>query len=70
MIPYKHGPKKKFPPKNGSRTVFSASDRMKNNMNYTEFGEEFFYSHEDPNGMYTGFPADRNEIPTQDADDL
>lgn len=24
----------------------------------------------DPNGMYTGVPADPNEVPVQDADDL
>lgn len=27
-------------------------------------------SHTDPNGSYTGKPLDKNEIPTQDADDL
>ncbi len=68
-MPYKRGPKKKFPSKNGSGTVFSTSDK-KNFLNYTEFGEEFFCSNEDPNGMYTGFPVEKNEIPTQDADDL
>ena len=24
----------------------------------------------DPNGSYTGVPEDKNEVPTQDADDL
>lgn len=36
----------------------------------TEFGAELFYSDEDPNGMYTGVPKDKTEIPVQDADDL
>jgi len=27
-------------------------------------------SRTDPNGSYTGIPADRNETPVQDADDL
>ncbi|MBQ2916537.1 MAG: hypothetical protein IJE51_07075 [Clostridia bacterium] len=70
MIPYKNGPKKKLPNRKGTGTVFSTSDKKKNKVNFTEFGEEFFYSHEDPNGMYTGIPTDKNEVPTQDADDL
>ena len=70
MRPYKEGPKKKLPGKNSSGTVFSTAGKNKNKINFTEFGEEFFYSHEDPNGMYTGVPADKYEVPTQDQDDL
>ncbi len=70
MRPYKQGPKKKLPGKNGSETVFSTFENKKNSMNYTDFGEELFYSHEDPNGMYTGIPTDKYEVPTQDVDDL
>lgn len=33
-------------------------------------GEDMRYSDTDPNGMYTGVPADKGEQPVQDADDL
>ena len=71
MTPYKNGPKKKLPGKSNSCTAFSTSHKhTKKQTDLTEFGAELFYSHEDPNGMYTGFPADPNEVPTQDQDDL
>lgn len=70
MTPYKQGPNKKLPGKNVPGTVFSTSGKKKKQIDYTEFGEELFYSHEDPNGMYTGVPTDRHEVPVQDADDL
>ena len=71
MIPYKNGPKKKLPGNKASGTVFSTSQKNKRKKtDLTEFGSELFYSHEDPNGMYTGVPADPNEVPLQDQDDL
>lgn len=71
MTPYKDGPKKKLPGKNSSGTVFSTSQKnRKKKVDLTEFGSELFYSHEDPNGMYTGYPHDPNEVPVQDQDDL
>ena len=71
MKSYKNGPKKKLPGKNTSETIFSTSGRKNGRKNdLTEFGSELFYSHEDPNGMYTGYPKDPNEVPVQDQDDL
>ncbi|MBQ4116098.1 MAG: hypothetical protein IJD37_01840 [Clostridia bacterium] len=69
MTPYKQGPKKKLPGKFSTNTVFS-SHKKRRDVDLTEFGDELFYSNEDPNGMYTGIPKDRNEVPVQDADDL
>ena len=70
MIPYKHDPSKKLPGKAVPGTVFSTAYKAKKKIDCSEFGEEFFNSHEDPFGMYTGHPADKNDTPMQDADDL
>ena len=71
MTPYRNGQKKKLPGKKVSETIFSNSKKCnKKQAELCEFGAELFYSHEDPNGMYTGYPADPNEVPMQDQDDL
>lgn len=71
MTPYKNGPKKKLPGNKTPGTVFSTSKKCKKTQeDLSEFGAELFYSHEDPNGMYTGYPTDPNEVPMQDQDDL
>lgn len=41
------------------------TDKLIDKMTNSVAAEEF-----DPNGMYTGVPADPNEAPVQDADDL
>lgn len=70
MLPKKSIHSKKLPGKHFPKTVYSTSEKNKQISEFTEFGEEFFFSKEDPNGMYTGFPTDKYETPVQDADDL
>lgn len=47
--------------KRKNRITDEVLDKMTINLNAKKY---------DPNGMYTGVPADPHEVPVQDADDL
>ncbi|MCI8843577.1 MAG: hypothetical protein HFF08_05645 [Oscillospiraceae bacterium] len=50
--------------------MFKRREKKKNPMEAAMAMTEFQESATDPQGSYTGTPADPDEVPVQDADDL
>lgn len=68
MKPSKKDRKQTFPGKGSFPKSFPTATNK--TTHHAEIGDELFYSNEDPFGMYTGIPTNKNETPVQDADDL
>jgi len=54
--------------KNKDRKIVSKAQKMADSATQAFISEKSLET--DPQGSYTGYPKDPNEVPTQDADDL